>query len=333
MHPEIPAYRYTCVDRSVLVRPFCQYFVRWFVIWMPRAVPANMLTLGSSACMWGMLFAAAFSPEPAALAGWCVALMAGYVIYDHADGMHSRKTGTSSPLGEYLDHYTDIFHGGISVAVMFLVAGRAESALMIAVLWAVLLASAATMTEERERGELFFGLVGPLEGMLLTLGFFASWCWRAAAEWWVSPAVAGLTIFDCVMIAGAAGSVMTAAACVRRVGRLPEGLVRYALCGGALAAAGLWADAPWWVTALMMTMHGADFTGRVIAGHLRGTKRPQADWIAAAVMLVCAAAGGPVVAAGIAAGVYLGGRAAVNTAGVFRVFGRYWRWVNPRAAG
>ncbi|MET0261759.1 MAG: hypothetical protein ABW223_02590, partial [Rariglobus sp.] len=83
MNPEPPAYSYTCEDRSVLVRPFCRYFVRWFVIWMPRAVPANMLTLGSSACMWVMLAVTAFSTEPVALAGWCVALMAGYVIYDH----------------------------------------------------------------------------------------------------------------------------------------------------------------------------------------------------------------------------------------------------------
>ncbi len=330
MSSEIPAYRYTCVDRSVLVRPFCQYFVRWFVIWMPPAVPANMLTLGSSACMWGMLFATAFSPEPAALAAWCVALMAGYVIYDHADGMHSRRTGTSSPLGEYLDHYTDIFHGAISVAVMFLIAGRAESPLMIAVLWTVLLAGAATMAEERERGELFFGLIGPLEGMLLTFGFFASWCWSGAAAWWHAPLAGGFTVFECVMGAGVIGSVMTAVACVRRIGRLPAGLAWYAASGAALAAECFYADGPWLLTVGVMTLHGADFTGRVIAGHLRGTTRPHPDWIAPAVIAAGAIAGLPEMGAGAAAG-YLAVRAVVNTAKVFSVFGRHWRWLNPRA--
>ncbi len=332
VHSELPAYRYTCEDRSVLVRPFCRYFVRWFVIWMPAAVPANLLTLGSSACMWAMIFMTAFSTGPASLAGWCAVLMAGYVIYDHADGMHSRRTGTSSPLGEYLDHYTDIFHGGISVAVMFLVAGSAESPLMIVVLWAVLLAGAATMAEERERGQLFFGLMGPLEAMLLTWFFLVSWCWSGAAAWWHAPLAGGFTVFECVMGAGAVGSVMTAVACVRRIGRVPAGPAWYAVIGAGLAAGCFYADGPWWLTVGVMTLHGADFTGRVIAGHLRGTKRPQPDWVAVALVTAGVMAGVSPLWTGVAAGVYLLVRAVMNTAKVFNVFGRHWRWVNPPAA-
>lgn len=331
MRSDVPTYTYTCVDRSLLVRPFCRYFVRWFVIWMPAEVPANMLTLGSSACMWIMLLATVCAPEPAVLAPWCVALMAGYVIYDHADGMHSRRTGTSSPLGEYLDHYTDVFHGAIAVLVMFLLAGRAESPLMIAVLFSVLLAGAATMAEERERKELFFGLTGPLEAMLLTVGFFASVCFSSAQSWWQSPLVGGFTIFDGVMAVGAGGSVLTAAACVYRIGRLPLELAAYAAMAALLGWRGIHFEAPWWETALLLSLYGGDYTGRVIAGHLRGTPRPRPDVVVPVVMVLAGIAGIATTWIAVGAAVYLLARNAASTAGVLKVFGGYWRWLNPPA--
>jgi hypothetical protein len=118
---------------------------------------------------------------------------------------------------------------------------------------------------------------------------------------------------------------------VRRIGRVPAGLAWYALTGTWLCAAGLHAGGPWWATALVMTLHGADFTGRVIAGHLRGIKRPLPDWVAPAVVTACAAVGGPAAICGVAAGGYLAVRAVGSTAGMFKVFGRHWRWRNRPA--
>ncbi len=331
MLPEVPAYTYVCVDRSPLVGPFCRHVVRWFVWWMPPAVPANLLTLGSSACMWVMLGLATTAANATALAPWCLALMAGYVIYDHADGLHSRRTGTSSPLGEFLDHFTDVFHGSIAVVVMFLVAGRGDSALLVPVLWVVALAGAATMVEERERKELYFGFIGPLEGMLLTIAYFASWC-RHDAAWWHAPLAGGCSVFEAVMIAAAAGSLWTAVSCVRRIGRVPAGLAWFALAGAGLAGPGLCRGSFWWETAPLLTLHAADYTGRVIASHLRGKPRPQPDWVAPALMAGAAIAGLPFRWAGGVAAVYLLARNVSLVAGFLTVFGGCWRWRNPAGA-
>lgn len=330
MRPETPAYNYRCVDRSVLVDPFCRYVVRWFVQWMPRAVPANLLTLGSSACMWVMLALTVTATDPAGLAPWCLALMAAYVIYDHADGMHSRRTGTSSPLGEFLDHYTDAFHGPITVVVMFLVAGRADSPLLVVLVWAVALAGAAIMVEERERKELYFGVIGPLEGMLLGLAFFASWCYPAAAGWWHAPLLGEFTIFETVMAGGALGSVGTAVGCVRRIGRMPAGLPGFALVGVVFCALALWRGTAWWETVLLLTLHGADYSGRAIASHLRGTPPPRPDLVAPVVVAIASLAGVPGGWAVAVAAVWLLGRNAGLVTGFFAVFGGYWRWRNHR---
>jgi len=328
MRPETPAYTYRCVDRSVLVGPFCRYVVRWFVQWMPRAVPANLLTLGSSACMWVMLALAAIASDPAGLAPWCLALMAAYVIYDHADGMHSRRTGTSSPLGEFLDHYADAFHGPITVVVMFLVAGCADSPLLVVLVWAVALAGAAIMVEERERKELHFGVLGPLEGMLLGLAFFASWSHPAAAAWWHAPLSGDFTVFAAVMAGGALGSLVTVVGCVRRIGRMPAGLPVFALAGAVFCALGLWGGTAWWGPVLLLMLHGADYSGRTIASHLRGTPPARADVVAPVLVAVALAAGVPGVWPVAAAAVWLVVRNAGLAAGFFAVFGGYWRWRN-----
>ncbi len=328
MRPEIPVYTYSCVDRSPLVGPFCRYFVRWFVQWMPPVVPANLLTLGSSGCMWVMLWLTTTAAEATVLAPWCMVLMAGYVIYDHADGMHSRRTGTSSPLGEFLDHFTDVFHGAIAVVVMFLVAGREDSPLLGPVLWAVTLAGAATMMEERERKQLYFGFIGPLEGMLLTIAYFASWCCAAAAGWWHAPLVGSCTVFEAVMIGGAAGSLLTAASCVRRIGRVPAALAGFGLAGVVWCGLGLWREVTWWEVALLLTLHGADYTGRVIASHLRGIPAPRPDWVAPVAIGIAAVAGRSSPWVTVAVAIYLLGRNVALVVGFLKVFGGYWRWRN-----
>jgi len=328
MMPDVPIYNYRCVDRSLLVGPFCRYFVRWFVVWVPPGIPANLLTLGSSACMWLMLFLAVTARNVSAIAPWCLLLMAGYVIYDHADGMHSRRTGTSSPLGEYLDHFLDAFHGAIAVVVMFFIAGRADSPLLPILLWAVLVAGAATMVEERERKELYFGLTGPLEAMLLTLFYFASWCRTDTSAWWQVTVVGRITVFDVVMAGGVTGGVLTAAACVRRVGCIPASLLAYMITGAILGIHGVLGGVAWWETALLVILHGGDYTGRVIAGHLRGLRRPWPDFITPVIMLVAWASDAFTIWLTFGLGAYLLARNLVSVSGMFKTFRQFWLWWN-----
>ena len=321
-----PPYAYVCVDRSLLVQPFCRHIVSPFAKRVPAGVPANYLTLISSACMWVMLGLALWQPG-AALAPWCLALMSVYVIYDHADGMHARRTGTSGPLGEYLDHFLDVFHAAIAVIAAAALSGLTASALLLPVLWAVLLASAATMVEQLERRELFFGLIGPLEGMLVMLAFFAAWCPADAATWWHAP-VFGLTRLEIAFAIGGVGGMATATQCVRRIGRVPLPLAGYALASGALIWALARSEAGSTATMLLLMLHGSYYVGRVIGCRLRGGAKPWPDFVA------------PLAAAGIAWGgsgpawllvalaIYLVARNVWAIAGTVHALRKGWRWWN-----
>jgi phosphatidylglycerophosphate synthase len=329
--PKERAYVYNCVDRSPLVGPFCRLVVRWFVYWMPPGVPANLLTLTSSACVWAMLAVACLAPMGSA-APWCFALMALYVIYDHADGMHARRTGTSGPLGEYLDHYLDAFHGPLAVAAMFLVAGQQHSALLAAMVGLVLMAAAATMVEQRVTGTLYFGFVGPFEAMMLAVAFLASWCLPGAQAIWSRTIGGGPSCFGAAMAAAAAGCAVTAAGCVRRMGRLPPGLLLYFALNAAMGWAGTRPGSPWWLAPVLLTLHGADYVGRVISGTLRRSPAPLPDIAAPAGAVVAVMAGEfPAWWLAVLSG-YLLARNAWSAAVSVAAFRDGWRWWNRAAS-
>ena len=330
MKPEkdLPPYTYACTDRSVLVQPVCRFVVAPFARWMPATVPANFLTLGSSLCMGLMLPAAVSFPSVATAAAACALLMLGYILYDHADGMHARRTGTSSPLGEYLDHYLDAFNGPIAIAAMFLIAGQKTNAALLPVVGAVAMASTATMLEQRETRMLYFGLVGPLEGMLLTLGFLASWSLPSASTFWLSPTPWPGTWFSTVSWLGFAGGLLTVAGSLMRIGRIPAPFLLYV---ASTVVLGWYPHAPgqaWWCAPLLLTLHGSDYTGRLLGSHLRGTRRPVPDVLAPVTVALALALADhqPWITAVVAT--YLGARNLATTISNLRAFRQFWRWRN-----
>jgi phosphatidylglycerophosphate synthase len=332
MSPErdpITPYSYTCVDLSPLVRPFCRFVVRWFVVWMPQGVPANLLTLGSSACAWAMLAVAALSADPTRAAPWCLLLMAIYVIYDHADGMHARRTGTSGPLGEFLDHYLDAFHGAFALLTLFIIAGQPDSRFLIPAVWAVSLAGTATMVEEKARGILHFGFVGPLEGMLLVMAFLATFSVRPVATFWQYRILAQATSFEIAMGVAALGALATVAGCCKRVGRVPVLFALHAVLNALLGWRLFSAGAPPLAAAAVVALHASDYTGRVILSHVLRRPLPRPDFVPAAFALAAVPLGMGANSATAAVAVYLVVRNIWVTARGFSAMGSYWRWWNP----
>lgn len=92
---------------------------------IPRWVHPNWITYGSllTVCLSFVLSVAAPHLEPGrALAARLVAgvLILGYLLTDSLDGMHARRTGQTSSLGEVLDHWFDAFIMGLVSAGLIL---------------------------------------------------------------------------------------------------------------------------------------------------------------------------------------------------------------------
>lgn len=292
-------------DRSLLRPAFDRhYFSKAFRL-LPRRLTANFVTLGAFASTCVLLVFATRLVDVASAGALALIYLVGtqlYVVGDHLDGMQAVASRTTSPLGEFLDHWLDMISGSILGLACFSLMESVPPAVALGSLWLYLLAFTATYAERAETRELHFHRLGALEAVVVVSVFFATcavpWgraLWNApvfveaggvlgvagaleARGWWVVVAV---------LVAGFAGTLV---AIVRRMGgvrRAPGGFVRYAAVSGVGVAALVVAGGPSAGGAfgagsalptgggmagsdlvvlgwLFLTLHGADYLARVM---------------------------------------------------------------------
>lgn len=332
--PEPPPYRYRCVDRSLLVKPFRDHWVPLFAGWLPRRVPANFVTLGASACMWAAACVVAGAGAlPSVVVGLSLALLVhAYLVFDHADGVQAKRTGTSSALGEYLDHYLDAYHGPIIVLGFFALVGFQNTLLVLFMVWCLQFAFAATMVEEKQSGVLHLGRIGSLEGTLFFSAFFASCALPPVRTWWSAPLLYGIPPFGAVILASGITLVGTGTGCVRRLGRLPWRLLLFGV--GSLTVAVAAALGPWplWLAVGCVILYTADQIGRIIGSSLLGRREPWPDPVAPLAALLSWGFASWSAALGALLLGYLVVRMALGTVAVLLPLRSQWRWVNPAVA-
>jgi phosphatidylglycerophosphate synthase len=329
--PALPPYTYRCVDRSIVLPLYRRWWVGPFARALPARLPANLVTLGASACMWAALAlaAGAFALPPAALAVAFVVLVQVYLVYDHADGMHAKRMGTSSALGEYLDHALDAYHGPIVILAFFALVGFENRALVLFMLWTLQIAFAAAMVEQRVRAELRLGPVGSLEGMLLFCLFFLSWLAPPVRAFWQAPLAAGVPAYALAVLTGAAGTGGTVLGCWRRTSGMPARLALFGAGGLALALLLALGPLPLWVAVACLLLYGGDHTGRLIGSHLLRLPQPRPDPVPPLAAALLAALPHAPVWAMAALPLYLALRAGLGAAGVLGPLRRLWRCSNP----
>lgn len=331
---QLPPYEYRCTDRSIFIGWFRRHWAEHFLQTVPPSVPANFVTLLASAFMWGLLAcAAAGAPlDPAWRGVLFAALLHFYLVYDHVDGMQAKKTRTSSALGEYLDHSLDVYHGAIAVLAIFALVGFTDRLLVLVMLGCSHLAFAATMVEEKERGELYFGPVGSLEGVLLFIAFCLSWTVPAARGWWLAPLVGGWPAYYLLILGGGLGSLGATVDCLRRIGRVPGPFLAFAAAHFLLVAGLDHAGVPLGPAIALLMLHGGDYVGRVIGSHLLRTPHPWPDLIAPVGALGLAFAGEAAAVLIPLLPAYLALRTCRGVIRTVLPMRAGWRWVNPRPA-
>ena len=259
-----------------------------------------------------------------------------YLVLDHIDGMQAKKTGTSSPLGEYLDHFLDVFHGAISIIGIFALIRIESPTLFFGLLWLTYLAFAATMVEEKETGVIRFGYIGSMEAVLFFIAFFLSWSIPELRRIWNSPLISTYPAYYVLIIGGAAGAAITILDCLRRIGRIPLQFTLFTVGGLILLSLLHRWPIPLVLGTVIITLYCADYTGRVIGNHLLGERHPSPDLIAPfGFLILLIDQSGPALLQSYAIPsasvliVYLGVRCG---AGIIDVLGKlkiYWLWLNP----
>ncbi len=104
-------YQYNCQNSSLLEPYYKKYIASPIHKIIPRSVSANLISILGQLCIVLAFCLTLEYKINLHLALIDSVLMQLYMLLDTLDGIQARTTGTSSPLGEYIDHSGDSFIG------------------------------------------------------------------------------------------------------------------------------------------------------------------------------------------------------------------------------
>jgi phosphatidylglycerophosphate synthase len=135
-------------------------------------------------------------------------LILSYVIGDHLDGMQAKRTGTSSALGEFFDHFLDVFNNGILVMIVCSLM-NVSPWIIIVCLTVSYIAHSAIFFEQLKTGWLIFERFGALEAVILILFIIVSLYFVPVQRFLLYPVFRQVTYFELFMLVSAAIAVIT----------------------------------------------------------------------------------------------------------------------------
>ena len=273
-------YQYRCTDESILLPFLKKYVFSVLHRWIPYGVPANYLTLVSIIVIWSCFFylIGVNTPDDADIIIVFFAITI-YVIFDHFDGLQAKKTGTGSPLGEILDHYSDVFNGSIILYLFFRILQIELGWIFYLVIWANLVAFTVTYLEQSIRKELYFGKMGSLEGILLILFILGSLMTSHGKYFWLKNKLFDIPLHFLLVIGLILGVIFTVTGSIRRLQHIPKSFIHYFITGASLCFICFYYQINWYISFLVINVYSAEFILKSMKFHLLHADIPKPDLI------------------------------------------------------
>lgn len=263
-------YRYNCIDKSILLPFYKKYYVAFFFRFIPAWLTANTITIISTGFVVLMaaivlLFEKTGSPVSALIMAFC---LHNYLLGDHLDGMQAKESNTSSPLGEFLDHYLDVYNGAIVLYMLTIFLGPVPKRVFLVLMVLNCIAFAVTMVEELERKELIFGPLGTLEGVLFLIFFFISWLMPPLRELWQRELFLGLPAYWVIIGMLGLGYLGTCIDILIRIGRIPLPFATFVACCISCAFLLEYQAIDVSISWLVLILFSGDYIARVMGSYL-----------------------------------------------------------------
>ncbi len=204
----IPEYKYRVKDYSVVTPWFRETVVRPLLSFVPWRIPANYITIVSNLFMFAALLLAMFSGENRYVFLVVPILVLSYIIGDHLDGMQAKRTGTSSALGEFFDHFLDVFNNGILVMIVSSLMNVSPWVFAICLVVGYM-AHSAIFFEQLKTGWLVFEKFGSFEALIVILLIITSLYLVPVQKFLLSNTFLQITYFEVFMLVSAAIALIT----------------------------------------------------------------------------------------------------------------------------
>jgi len=193
------SYNYV-VNGESLLSPVFKKLTNALIKITPRALPANFITLLANLFCWVALY---LSSNPSLLEqsnGVVISLLLIlYLIGDQLDGLQARRTGTSSPLGEFMDHFLDVLNVGVVVYIVAVIFNVDNLWLLSAALLTTYVARVGNYYHQFKSGELVRHSIGFTEFVAFSALLIIMK--ELTPHWFEYQFIVGFDLVDCFLLA------------------------------------------------------------------------------------------------------------------------------------
>ena len=326
------SYQYKCVDESILLPFLKKYVFKVLHSYIPNGIPANYLTLISIFVIWScfihFLRTEFIIDSDIIIAFFSIMI---YVIFDHFDGLQAKITSTSSPLGEILDHYSDVFNGSIIIYLLFRILEIELGWIFYLAVWFNLIAFTITYLEQSILKELYFGKIGSLEGIVIILFILLSLLTYPGKDFWLRYDIMNIPI-NLFLLGGLIIGVLYTVFCsIKRLKFIPISFFIYILTGTILFFVCINLNLSWYMKFLLINLYSADFILKSMKCHLVDNYSPRPDIIIYILFLIIFIEPFPANEYQIHFVIYIlfiSASILLNFIKIFREFKQFWKWWN-----
>ena len=273
-------YQYNCTDDSILLPFLKNNFFALLHRGIPYGVPANYLTLVSIIVIWSCFFyfIGIETPNNTDIIITFFAIMI-YVIFDHFDGLQAKITNTGSPLGEILDHYSDVFNGSLIIYILFRILQIELDWIFYLSIWGNLIAFTLTYLEQNIKKELYFGKLGSLEGLVLIQIIILSFMTSQGKIFWLGYTINDIQVHNFLLLGLILGVLYTVANSIKRLQQIPKSFIHYIVNGSILIFLCVFYQINWYFSFLVINVYSADLILKSMNSHLLDAEDPKPDLI------------------------------------------------------
>ena len=318
------------VDLSILTPIYTKHIANPLFKFVPWWIPANIITILSNFCII-LATLVTILVKAGLFKFWQLVpiLIFIYLTGDIFDGKQARRTKTSSKLGEFLDHYFDIYVVGFLLSIIFLIYEISDPLYIAIFLNIAFLPLFGFYYEQYLTRTLFFDKISAFECttvfvIIMILGFI-----EPTKQFFKNKLIMHFSLIDIALILIALGAIYSTKKNLDRIGiRGNRGFLIYLFLNAVTAffASRL---LPAGAVMVIITAYCASFTGRLHIAYLLEHKEPIPDFIFPAFLTVVFFVNIPDVAILALSIIYQVIGVLISFFSGFIPLRKYWVWINP----
>lgn len=330
---DVGAYRYQCIDHSLLDPYLRLFFAKPLHKLIPKWLPANCISLLGHACVWSVFLIATHKPSLTVIF-CCLFLLQSYMVLDVLDGMQARVTQTSSPLGEYIDHGGDAYNCGLIIYASLTLLNVTTTWFYYVLIGLGLVIFSLVSLEKKTTGYCVFPNIGNVELQTFLVLFFSA---LQIPSIGTSLAVHyyGLSMSTWILLSIAIiGGALSIRNSLKRITKLPAPYYIFLILSGSLILTLTLQNVPCSLSVLILVFFMATYNSEILFSHLTQQEVPWPDKISGLIivflMIMTYLNYGVQQDVFYALLAYFIFKAFLRISHVLGHYRQFWVWINPR---